>query len=110
MGGLCGEICVRIPTISLQTEPVVARSQQKKNDKVINDIPTRDIIEANLNVSVSFFVISVFRLKLLHQFTKLMVVFFFWRFLMARSKKLRDLWSRFLGMMVSMFKFLPIAA
>lgn len=50
------------------------------------------------------------KLKVLHQFTKLLVVFFFCRFLLARSKKLRDLWSRFLGMLVSMFKFLPIAA
>jgi len=50
------------------------------------------------------------KLKILHQFSKLLVVVFFWRFLLARSKKLRDLWSRILGMMMSMLKFLPITA
>ncbi|CRK97592.1 CLUMA_CG010977, isoform A [Clunio marinus] len=49
------------------------------------------------------------KLKILHQITKLLTVFFFWRFLMSRSKKLRDLWSRFLGLIASMFKYLPMA-
>lgn len=59
----------------------------------------------NLDCS-SFF----FRLKLLHQFTKVLLVVFFWRFLMARSKKLRELWSRVIGLMMSFVpRFLPIS-
>lgn len=102
VGRLRREVRARFPTISLQTESIIAGSEPEKNGKVICFFFSN---ESQLTL-ISF----RFRLKLLHQFTKLLVVVFFWRFLLARSKKLRDLWSRVLGMMISMFKFLPISA
>lgn len=105
VGGLRREVCSRIPTIPFQAKPIVARGEQEKNDKVRHD---RDLRVCSKRYWLSFS--SHFRLKLLHQFSKLLVVVFFWRFMLGRSKKLRDLWSRMLGMIVSMFKFLPMIA
>jgi fatty acyl-CoA reductase len=48
------------------------------------------------------------KLRIFHQLCKIMVVIFMWRFLMARSKKLRDVWAKFVSMIMSCIRMLPI--
>lgn len=43
----------------------------------------------------------------LHQFSKVLVVIVTWRFLMARSKKVRDIWTKFLHLVLQVVRLLP---
>ncbi|XP_037946927.1 putative fatty acyl-CoA reductase CG5065 [Teleopsis dalmanni] len=47
------------------------------------------------------------RLYYLHQLTKLVAVILTWRFLMARSKRLNDLWTGFLQNVVKIIRLIP---
>lgn len=40
--------------------------------------------------------------------TKVMFVVFAWRFMMKRSKTLRDLWAKCLQMIMSLIRMVPI--
>lgn len=50
---------------------------------------------------------NMMRLYYLHQFSKVVVVIITWRFLMARSKKVRDLWTKFMHLVLQMARLLP---
>lgn len=47
------------------------------------------------------------RLYYIHQLSKVLLVIFTWRFLMARSRKIRDTWAKFLQLIISSARLLP---
>ncbi|XP_055319042.1 putative fatty acyl-CoA reductase CG5065 [Sitodiplosis mosellana] len=47
------------------------------------------------------------RLYVVHQMSKILIVIFTWRFLMARSKKIRDAWSGILRIILQTLSLLP---
>ncbi|XP_055387921.1 putative fatty acyl-CoA reductase CG5065 isoform X2 [Condylostylus longicornis] len=47
------------------------------------------------------------RLYYMHQFTKLIIVLITWRFLMAHSKKARELWTRLMQMILQIIRLIP---
>uniref|UniRef100_A0A1B0CS61 Fatty acyl-CoA reductase n=2 Tax=Lutzomyia longipalpis TaxID=7200 RepID=A0A1B0CS61_LUTLO len=49
----------------------------------------------------------MWRLYWIDQITKLLAIIFFWRFLMKRSKKLRDVWTKFLHLLIQMARLIP---
>ncbi|XP_055839875.1 putative fatty acyl-CoA reductase CG5065 [Episyrphus balteatus] len=51
---------------------------------------------------------NMLRLYYLHQLSKMLVIIFTWRFLMARSKKLNELWTAFLQTILRMTRLLPL--
>lgn len=48
-----------------------------------------------------------FRLYVVHQMSKILLVIFTWRFMMARSKKIRDTWSGILRIILQTLSLLP---
>lgn len=54
-------------------------------------------------------IMIAFRLYWFHQIVKVLSVVFVWRFLMMRSKRIRDVWLRFLNFAAQMVRIVPFA-
>lgn len=50
-----------------------------------------------------------YRLYWLHQLSKVLLVLLMWRFLMAKSQKLRTIWGNFLQMFVRFVRLMPFS-